>query len=66
MKRGCLGLMRMGRVGDGNSSRLWIGKTSEVQMMKKKMVGWVGVVHGWKFDGWMMCMCMCMCMCLAR
>lgn len=23
MKRGCLGLMRMGRVGDGNSSRLW-------------------------------------------
>lgn len=23
MKRGCLGLMKMGRVGDGNSSRLW-------------------------------------------
>lgn len=23
MKRGCLGLMRMGRVGDDNSSRLW-------------------------------------------
>lgn len=42
-----------------------VGETSEVQMTKKKMVGWVWF-HGWKFDGWMMCMCVCVCAWLGR
>lgn len=46
MKRGCLGLMRMGRVGDGNSSRLtvdWGGRDYRSADDGEENC-WVGVV----------------------
>lgn len=53
MKRGCLGLMRMGRVGDDNSSRLWwLERLPKCRWGVGEMVGWVWF-HGWEFDGWM-------------
>lgn len=47
MKRGCLGLMRMGRVGDGNSSRLcWLERLPKCRRGVGEMGGWV-----WCKDG---------------
>lgn len=50
MKRGCLGLMRMGRVGDDNSRLWWLERLAKCRRGRKMEIRWLDD---------MICVCVC-------